>query len=158
VIEAQNMIGVRMRVENRVDAIDGSPKRLLAEIGSSVDEDGAVGVTDQDGGTQSLIARIGGCADLARAADGGYAGTGAGSQDCDVNGTHSAAGACSAGGAGLGVFSLTCMKRKRSSVREFSIRRCSSRLRFPRVFSESMASMSIACRAPAKSGPASPSP
>ena len=47
--------------------------------------------------------------------------------------------------------SLTCTKRNRSSVSEFSISLCSSTLRFPRVFSASIPSMSIAWRAAGRS-------
>src|SRR5208283_3781344 len=54
--------------------------------------------------------------------------------------------------AALARSSETCTKRKRSSVREFSSSRCSSRLRLPLVFSVSTPSMSMAWRARSRSG------
>ena len=50
----------------------------------------------------------------------------------------------------LGALSLTCTNRNRSSVSEFSTRRCSSRLRLPLVFSAIIASISMVWRAAGK--------
>src|SRR5437868_6843733 len=59
----------------------------------------------------------------------------------------------------FGALSLACTKRNRSSVSEFSISLCSSRLKLPRVFSASIPSMSMAWRAAGRSGASSiPSP
>jgi len=74
IVETEDVIGVRVREENRVDPADVVRERLRAEIGGGVDEDRgpAVGL-DQNRRTQAPIAGIDRSADGAVAADGGNA-------------------------------------------------------------------------------------
>ena len=71
VVEAQDVVGVGVGVEDGVDAGDAGAQGLGAEIGRGVDEDILAGVLHQHGGAEAVIARIGGGAGGAAAADGG---------------------------------------------------------------------------------------
>ena len=64
VVEAQDVIGVRVGVEDGIDVADAVARRLLAEIGAGVDEDAVrtrwflLGLPfDGDGGAEALVAR-----------------------------------------------------------------------------------------------------
>src|SRR5215831_13631063 len=122
-----------MREDDRVKMIEADAQGLGAEVGRGIDEDVASFVADENGGAQAVVTWIGGGADGAVAADGGYARTGPGAQNLDGEGQRHQAFCVEA------VSSLACTKRKRSSVSEFSSRRCSSRSRLPFVFSSRMA-------------------
>ena len=70
IVEAEDVVRVRVREEDRVDARDPVRKRLLAQVGRGVDEDPrAIGHVDVDRRAQPAIARVGGSAGRARAAD-----------------------------------------------------------------------------------------
>src|SRR5579863_2796179 len=50
VVETENMVGMRMGVKDRIDALDAGAEGLGAEIGSRIDQHGVAVVTDQDRG------------------------------------------------------------------------------------------------------------
>ena len=58
IIEAHDVIGVRVRENDRIDFADIFAKRLGPEIGPSVHHERALGRFDIDRRTQPLIARI----------------------------------------------------------------------------------------------------
>src|SRR5581483_4642992 len=153
VVQPQNVIGVRVRVEDRVQAVQPGAQHLLAKIGRGVHHHITALILEQDRRAQALVARIGRRAHLAGASDGRDAGTGARAEHRQMDGRRAHSYDCDASpAAGFEALSLTCTNRNRSSVNEFSMSRCSSRLRLPRVFSASIPSVSIACRAAGKSG------
>src|ERR1700682_2644308 len=49
VVESHDVIGVRVRAEDGVNALDAGAQGLIAEIGRGVDEDVAAAVADEDG-------------------------------------------------------------------------------------------------------------
>lgn len=58
VVEAKNVVGVGVSVENGVEAIDILTQGLMAEIGRGVDDDVAAAVGKQYGRTSALVARV----------------------------------------------------------------------------------------------------
>src|SRR5579872_371019 len=147
VIQAKNVICVRVGVENRIRPAEPNAEHLLAEIGRGVHHHIVPFILQQDGRTQALIARIGRRAYVAGATDSGNAGTRARAKHGDPNARRAHSAADDVSGAGFGALSLACTKRNRSSVSEFSISLCSSRLKFPLVFSAIIASISMVWRA-----------
>src|SRR5580700_6114834 len=77
------MIGVRVSIQNGVEAVDAEAQCLVAKIGRRIDEHAMGAETDEDGRAQPLVARIWRLADLATAADHGYADARPGSKDED---------------------------------------------------------------------------
>ena len=84
IVEAEDVVGVRMGVEDGVDVADAEAQRLLAEVRAGVDKDTmrsrrlvsipGLGLPfDGDGRPETLIARIGGGADAAAATQRGHA-------------------------------------------------------------------------------------
>src|SRR5579864_8669355 len=135
---------MRMSEQNRINTLDVRAKRLSAKIGRGVDQHHPVVIADQDRGAQAIIARVRRPAYFAAATHRGHAGACTRPEYRDMNrplahqeaASESPGSGLSALGAALvsRAFSLIWTKRKRSSVREFSIRRCSSRDRLLRVF------------------------
>ena len=72
IVEAEDVVGVGVGVEDSVDVADAEAQRLLAEVRAGVDEDamrrGGVAVLPFDGdrGAKALVAWIGGGADVGR--------------------------------------------------------------------------------------------
>src|ERR1700686_4771168 len=147
VVEPHDMVGVLVREQDRVQAIDLGSQGLRAEVRRGVDQDVPAAVADQDRRPQAVIARIVGAADLAVAADRGHTHAGAGPQNCDAQPI-----AVKRHYLVFLLSSTAWMNRNRSSVREFSSRRCSSSVRLSRVFSRRSFIMSILWRARSKSG------
>ena len=58
IVEAEDVIGVRMRIEDRIDVADVFAQGLLAEIGSGVDEDAVVCPLHGGGGARAPVAGI----------------------------------------------------------------------------------------------------
>ena len=81
VVDAENVVGVGVRVEDGVELSDVFAQGLFAKVGRGVDENVAVVVGEQDGGTGAAIAGIGGMTDGAVAGDGGNAHRGAAAED-----------------------------------------------------------------------------
>ena len=73
IVNAQNVIGVSMGVENGVNLANFLANRLLAEIGTGVDENKLAAVLEDNRRTSAAVASIGRAADRASAADGGHA-------------------------------------------------------------------------------------
>ena len=84
VVEAHDVVGMRVSEDHRVEAVDTGAQRLRAEIGRGVDQDVVAVVADQNRRPQAIVARIGGGADVAMAADGGHADTGARAEHRDL--------------------------------------------------------------------------
>ena len=86
VVDAIDVVGVRMGEENCIHPGDAFAKGLLAQVGGGVDNDEAPVVLNHDGGTGSLVPRVCGAADLAAAADHRDTGGCAASQDNQFHG------------------------------------------------------------------------
>jgi hypothetical protein len=84
IIEAHDVIGMRVSEEDRIDAVYLGAQCLLAEIRGRIDEDTAVLKLDIDGWPQSFIAGIIGAADRAMTPDGGNAYAGARTEHRDT--------------------------------------------------------------------------
>src|SRR5215469_1126955 len=69
VVEAENVVGVGVCVENRVEMSNASAQGLLAEVRGSVDDDVAAIVREQHRGARALVVQIGGVADIALAGE-----------------------------------------------------------------------------------------
>ena len=63
------MVGVLVRVQDRVDDADSLPEELLPEVGWRVDEQVALRQADEGGAARPLVARVAAGADFAAAAD-----------------------------------------------------------------------------------------
>jgi hypothetical protein len=85
-VEAEHVVGVAVREEDRVDAVDAMRQRLLPEVRRRIDQDpGVAGHVDEDRRTEPLVPRIGGQADGTAAADHGNAMRGAGAEKRDAS-------------------------------------------------------------------------
>jgi hypothetical protein len=73
IVEPHDVVGVRMREDDRVEPADIFAQGLGAKVGAGVDHPGAFRRFDIDGRAQTLIARIGRMTDLTIAADHGHA-------------------------------------------------------------------------------------
>ena len=80
VVQAKDMIGVRMGIEDSVKPIDIETQGLIAKVGRRVDEDALITKGQEDGGTETLITRIRRGAHLAAATNHGDADAGAGAE------------------------------------------------------------------------------
>jgi hypothetical protein len=69
IIEAHDVIGVRMGENDGVDAADIFAQGLGAKIRSGIDDESGLRCLDVNGRTEAFIARIGGMADRAIAPD-----------------------------------------------------------------------------------------
>ena len=58
IVEPENMIGVSVRVENCVEAIEMRGHGLGAEVRRRVDDDIASAIGEQDGRARALVMRI----------------------------------------------------------------------------------------------------
>ena len=81
VVESEDMVGVRMRVENCVDVAELFAQRLFAKIRAGVDKNAVVFPMHGDRGTRAAISRIGRSANTALAPERGYAHGCAAAQD-----------------------------------------------------------------------------
>ena len=88
VIEAREVIHVRMRDEHRIEAPDVFAQALGAEVRPGVHDPGALRRLQVDRGTQALVPGIGGAAGLAVAADHGHAHGGAGAEEGEGEAGH----------------------------------------------------------------------
>ena len=86
VIQAHDVVGMLVREQDRVEALEARSQRLRAEVRGGVDQHVMAAVAHQDGGAQALIARIGGCTHIAMAADSWHTRTGAGAEHGDLDG------------------------------------------------------------------------
>jgi len=77
VIEAENVVGVGMGIDDGFDHLDALGDALEAEFGRGVDQDIFAVAREYDRWPGARITRIGRCADRAAAADHGNAGAGA---------------------------------------------------------------------------------
>ncbi len=123
VVEAHDVVGVAVGVEDGIDVADVFADGLGVEVGAGVDEDGVVVVGEADGGPGAAVARVaagrdGGGADRAVAAERGHAHRGAAAEkgegrlhrladDAGADGAGAAAGGrsgfgCGGAGEGLG--------------------------------------------------------
>lgn len=59
IVHAEDVIGVGMSVENRVDGVDVLADGLVMEVRAGVDEDGVLVVVDGDAGASAAIGRVG---------------------------------------------------------------------------------------------------
>ena len=73
IVQAHEMVRVRMREEHGIEPVDPGAQRLRPEVGRGIDQNVTARVADQDGGPQAVVAGIGGAANGAVAADGGHA-------------------------------------------------------------------------------------
>ena len=81
VVEAKDVVSVRVGEDQSVEALEAGAKSLRAEVGSGVHDDVAAGMCDEKGGTSAVVARVGGAADAALAAERGNAHGGAGAEN-----------------------------------------------------------------------------
>src|SRR6266850_8269365 len=77
VVESQDVVRVRVRVENRVQAAHALAYRLRAKVGSGVDQNAVSAVLNEHRGTRALVTRITRCTHPAIASNGGYTHRGA---------------------------------------------------------------------------------
>ena len=73
IVESHDVVGVRVGVDDRVEAAHAGAQRLLAEIGRGVDEHHAPAIFHQNGRTGAAIVRIGRSTNFAGAAQCGHA-------------------------------------------------------------------------------------
>ena len=73
VVESEDVIAVRVRIDDRVEFGDPLAQALVAEVGWGIDTERALRGADMDGRAQALVARIGGVADGTVASDHGNA-------------------------------------------------------------------------------------
>src|ERR1700683_2192448 len=73
IVDAQNMVGVRVGVENRIHVVDSFTDGLRVEIGRGIDEHHLARVLDHYRGTSAPVAWVAGPADRAIAAQSGHA-------------------------------------------------------------------------------------
>jgi hypothetical protein len=78
------VIGVRVRVKDRVQAINPFVDGLFAEIRRGVDKNVLTRVLDKDARSRALVVPVCGSANGAAASDGGNAHRGAGAEDCEL--------------------------------------------------------------------------
>ena len=83
IIEAHDVIRMRMRIEDRIEPLYFLTESLNSELGAGVHDPGSVGGLHINRGPQALITWIFGSADFARATDHGYTHGGPGTQKCD---------------------------------------------------------------------------
>jgi len=69
IVEAHDMVGVRMSENDGVDATNIFPQGLGAEIRSGIDDESGLGCFDVHGRTEAFIARVGGMTNRAIAPD-----------------------------------------------------------------------------------------
>lgn len=73
VVKPHDMVGVTVRENDRIQAVDVSANRLKAKIGSGVDHDALPAIREPDRRTRALVVRVGGFANRAMAAEAGNA-------------------------------------------------------------------------------------
>ncbi len=83
IIEAHDVIRMRMRVDDSIQILKVFTKSLNPELGTGIHDPGSIIGLDIDRGPHSLIARIHGLADFARATNHGYTHGCPGAQKCD---------------------------------------------------------------------------
>src|SRR5215469_13251949 len=69
IVETQNVIGVRVRVQDGIEALDSEPESLVAEIGRCIDQYSLLAQPEKDRRTKPPVARIAGSAHRAAASD-----------------------------------------------------------------------------------------
>src|SRR5271166_4746065 len=69
VVDPKNMVGMRMRVEHRIELRDVLAQRLFAKIGSCIDQNMMPVVAEQNGRPGAAVVRVTGTADGAVAAN-----------------------------------------------------------------------------------------
>src|ERR1700683_5756295 len=80
------MIGVRVSIQDGVEAVDAEAQRLVTKIRLCIDEPAMRAEANEDGRAQPLVARVRRLAHLATAADHGDTDAGAGSKHEDGRG------------------------------------------------------------------------
>ena len=65
IIEAQDVVGMRVRVQNRIDAIDTGTQRLRAKVGPCINQHHMTVVAQRDRRPQTVVARVRRPADMA---------------------------------------------------------------------------------------------
>src|SRR5215471_8566642 len=58
ILKTENVVGMRVRVKDRVDAVEFLADRLGAEVGRGVDQDHVSGIFHRDRGTGAAVVRI----------------------------------------------------------------------------------------------------
>ena len=81
-IEACDMIKVAMSVENRINFPQALSEGLLAEVGTTVDQDRTSGCLQVERGPGSLVSRVAGGTYRARASNDWHPHRGPGAQEC----------------------------------------------------------------------------
>jgi len=84
VVEAEDVVGVLVREEDRVDDADALAEKLLPQVGRGVDEEIALRQAEEGGAAGAFVAGVGTGADFARAADGRHADAGSRSQQDEL--------------------------------------------------------------------------
>jgi hypothetical protein len=89
VVHAEDVVGMRVRIEDRVDMADSFPQCLIAKVGSRVDDHRLAGPVvrplDSDRRTAAGIPRIGGSTDVTFASERGDAHRSAAAKDEDLS-------------------------------------------------------------------------
>ena len=83
IIEAEDMVGVGVRIKDGVEVGDTRAKALGAEVRGGVDDDVFAREIQPDGGAHAVIARVVGGADIAVATNRRNADAGAGAEDSE---------------------------------------------------------------------------
>src|SRR5882724_1431298 len=154
VIQAQDMVGMSVRVKNRVKPFDVLANRLLPEIRRGVDEHCVPVVLHQNRRTRAPVMRIIRRAYPAVAPDGGNAHRRSAAQHGESCLHFLSSGGIAPGGIAPGLVAevatafVISMKAIRSSNNTFCSNVFSRSVRLPLVFSCSTESESIVCRAP----------
>jgi len=81
VVDAKDVVSVRVRVKDGIELRDVLAQSLFAEIGCCVDQHMTAAVADHDGGTRSAVARIAGVTNGAIAPNGGNSHGGAAAEN-----------------------------------------------------------------------------
>jgi hypothetical protein len=73
IIEPEDVIGVAVRDQQRIDPVDLFPESLLPEVGGYIDDQTLIIILDHESGAQPFIARIARSTDMTGAPDHRYA-------------------------------------------------------------------------------------
>ena len=83
VVEAENVVGMTVRQQNGVEAVESNTERLLAEVRSGINHNVLAATGDQQGRAQPLIVGIVGLTHAAGTSEGGNTHGGAGTENND---------------------------------------------------------------------------
>src|SRR5947209_5899286 len=137
IIKPQDMVGMRVSVDHRIQPGDAFPDGLLSEIGRGIDEHAAVTILQHDGRPGTAVTRVSRGAHAAGAADGWHTHGCAAAQHCEhrFHFFNPAGPGPAPGGGPLAMALVISIQAMRNSKRTFWSSVCSRSVRLPLVLS-----------------------